>query len=111
MLSRFENLLEPTEVVPSEPPTADLDRFYWHFARQARWLIVALFFTGLLVAALDTTIPVFIGRVVSLISTVKPDMLFALAGWQLLGMAGVLLIARPLTLLLQSSPTKSLIPA
>jgi ATP-binding cassette, subfamily B, multidrug efflux pump len=109
MLSRFENLLEPTEVAPSEPPTAGLGRFYWHFARQARWLIVALFFTGLLVAALDTTIPVFIGRVVSLTSTLKPDKLFAVAGWQLLGMGCVLLIARPLALLLQYIVTNQII--
>jgi ATP-binding cassette, subfamily B, multidrug efflux pump len=109
MLSRFENLLEPTGVAPSEPPTAGLGRFYWHFARQARWLIVALFFTGLLVAALDTTIPVFVGRVVSLTSTLKPDKLFAAAGWQLLGMAGVLLIARPLALLSQYLVTNQII--
>ncbi len=109
MLRRFESLLQPTQVPPSEPPTSGLGRFYWHFARQARWLIIALFVTGLLVAALDTTIPVFIGRVVSLVSTQKPETIFAVAGWQLIGMGCVLLIARPLALLSQYIVTNQII--
>ena len=50
---------------------AGLLRFYWHFIRQARWLIAALFLVGGLIAVLDAAIPAFIGRVVSLVSTAR----------------------------------------
>ena len=109
MLARFERLLQPTAPQAPEPPTSGLAHFYWHFARQVRWLIVALFCTGLLVAMLDATIPVFIGRVVSLVSTRTPQTLFATAGWQLVGMGAVLLIARPLALLSQYIVTNQII--
>ena len=60
----FESLLEPTGPPPGPPP-AGLGAFYWHHARQARGLVVALFVAGFAVAVLDTLIPVFIGRVVT----------------------------------------------
>jgi len=105
MFRFFENLLKPTEISPERPPpvlgeTRGLLRFYWHFARQLRGLIAALFAAGLLVALLDSTIPVFIGRVVTLVSTTAPAALLAGHWPQLLGMAAVLLIARPAALLL-----------
>ena len=46
-----------------------LSRFYWHFIRQERWLVVALFVVGGLVAMLDLALPTFIGRVVALVSS------------------------------------------
>src|SRR5258708_36998353 len=68
MLRRFEALLDPTGPEPNPPPTAGLVRFYWHYIRQARWLSVALYIVGGLIAIVDTTIPTFIGRVVGLVS-------------------------------------------
>ncbi|MEO9188982.1 MAG: ABC transporter ATP-binding protein [Acetobacteraceae bacterium] len=109
MLHRFETLLDPTARSPAEPPTDGLVRFYWHFARQVRWLIIALFATGLLVAALDTTIPLFIGRVVGLVSTRTPDALLAAAGGQFALMALVLLVCRPAALLAQNVVTNQII--
>ena len=64
----FESLLEPTAVPTGTAPPAGLGAFYWHYARQARHLVAALFVAGFIVAILDTTIPVFIGRVVTLVS-------------------------------------------
>ncbi len=109
MLRRLEALLEPTAATPEEPPTSGLVRFYWHFARQALRPLAALFAAGLVVALLDTTIPVFIGRVVALVSTHRPDTLLRDAGTQLAGMAAVLLIARPLALLAQNAVTNQII--
>jgi ATP-binding cassette subfamily B multidrug efflux pump len=102
----FEHLLAPTALPPDGPPpsvdsAAALSRFYWHFVRQTPGLIVALFVTGLAVALLDTTIPVFIGRVTALVTTEAPASLFHDAGGQLLGMAVVLLLLRPAALLAQ----------
>jgi ATP-binding cassette subfamily B multidrug efflux pump len=109
MFQWFESRLDPTGVTPTEPPTDGLGRFYWHFARQVRWIIVALFATGLAVAVLDITIPIFIGRVVTLVSGHHPQRLFAEAGWQLAGMALILLVARPIALLAQNLVTNQII--
>ena len=99
MLRRFEALLEPTAALPEPPPVAGLWRFYWHFIRQARWLAVALFGFGGLIAVLDTMIPTFIGRIVGLVSTYPPETLVRDTWPQLLMMAIVLGLVRPLTFL------------
>ena len=95
MLRRLEHLLEPTARTPTPPPNAGLSRFYWHFVRQERWLVVALFAVGGLVAVLDLALPTFIGRVVALVSSHAPGTLLRDAWPQLVLMAAVLLIARP----------------
>ena len=96
MFRRIEALLDPTGPQPDPPPAAGLARFYWHYIKQARWAAVALFAVGGLIAVLDTTIPAFIGRVVGLVSTHPPETLFRDAWPQLLGMALVLGLIRPL---------------
>jgi len=98
----FELLLEPTAPPPRVPPVSGLPAFYWHFARQARWLIVAMFAAGFAVALLDSAIPVFIGRVVTLLSTETPSTLLSHAWPQLAGIAAVMLIVRPAVIATQS---------
>src|SRR5215468_8540015 len=107
----FETLLEPTALPPEAPPPAGLGAFYWHYARQARWLVVALFCAGFLVAALDSMIPVFIGRVVTLVSSHEPGSLLRDTWPMLLGMAAVLLLVRPGALFLQALITNQAIAA
>jgi ATP-binding cassette subfamily B multidrug efflux pump len=109
MLHWFERLLDPTGVAPSEPPTESLPRFYWHFIRQTRWLVVALFATGLIVALLDLTVPLFIGRVVTIVSRYRPERLFLEAGRQLAWMALVFLVVRPAAMLAQYIVTNQII--
>jgi ATP-binding cassette, subfamily B, multidrug efflux pump len=107
MLRRAEALLDPTARQPEVPPTpasspgasSGLWAFYWHFIRQGRWLVVALFIFGGLIAMLDVTIPAFIGRVVGLVSTHAPANFLRDTWPQLLTMAGVLLLLRPLVFL------------
>ena len=83
---------------PGAPPPGLL-AFYWHFARQTKGWYALMFVTSLAVALIDTVIPVFIGKLVSLMETA--DRHAALAReWPLLaGMVGLVLIARPLVLL------------
>jgi len=95
MFRRFEKLLNPTEPPAHPEPPAGLLAFFWHFARQARWLFVTLFVIELFVALLDAAVPWFIGRVVTFVSEIPPER-FLQDTWHLLaGMAVVLLIARP----------------
>ena len=105
----FESLLLPTAVSPDGAPPTGLLAFYWHYARQARGLLAALFCAGFLVAVLDSLIPVFIGRVVTLVSTHSPETLLAEAGPQLIGMALVMLLLRPAALCLQNLITNQAI--
>ena len=106
MFQWFENLLRPTEMAPDAPPPVlggrqGLARFYLHFVAQARGLLVALFCAGLLVALLDVTIPVMIGRVVELVGHTTPAEIFTGYWHELVGMAVVLLVLRPAALLLR----------
>jgi ATP-binding cassette subfamily B multidrug efflux pump len=109
MLRWFERLFDPTARTPTEPPSEGLIRFYWHYLRQVRGLIVALFLTGLAVAILDVTIPLFIGRVVTLVATYSPSRLLPAAGPKLLAMALVFLLVRPTALLAQFIVTNQII--
>jgi ATP-binding cassette subfamily B multidrug efflux pump len=102
MFALFERLLPPT-LNPEHPePPAGLVAFYWHFARQARGLFAGLFAAGFALALLDSLIPVFMGRIVTLITAAAPDDLFARFGPTLAGMAAVLLVLRPLALTAQN---------
>ncbi|HWZ69502.1 MAG TPA: ABC transporter ATP-binding protein [Stellaceae bacterium] len=105
----FEGLIEPTAIPPQGTPPAGLAAFYWHYARQARGLVAALFVAGFIVALIDTTIPVFVGRVITLVSNHKPGSLLRDSWPPLLGMAVVVLVARPLAMLLQNMITNQAI--
>jgi ATP-binding cassette, subfamily B, multidrug efflux pump len=96
MFRQIESLIDPTGPEPEQPPIAGLLRFYWHFIRQVRWVAVALFFVGGVLAILDTMIPTFIGRIVGLVSKYTPDTLFHEAWPVLLFMALIMGAARPL---------------
>jgi len=99
MLRRFEALLDPTAGTPAPPPSAGLVRFYWFYISQVTGLTAALLVFGGLTAILDMMIPAFIGRVVGLVSSHAPQTLFRDCGPTLLGMAAVLLVVRPLSLI------------
>src|SRR5437867_1025759 len=70
MFSLFERLLRPTESPEQAVPPPSFVAFFWHFARQAKGLFAALFAAGLVVALLDSSVPVFMGRIVTLITSV-----------------------------------------
>jgi ATP-binding cassette subfamily B multidrug efflux pump len=95
MFRLFEGALNPTGEPARPEPPAGLVAFYWHFARQAKGLFAALFGTGLLVALLDSMIPVFMGRVVTLVTASEPARLWEESWRVLIGMAAVLLFVRP----------------
>ncbi len=109
MFRWFESILRPTAPPPSGEPPAKLTAFYWHFIRQSRGLVAALFAVGMLTALIDSSIPYFLGRVVSLVTHYQPAALWAAAKWRLLGMAAVVLLLRPFGLLLLNLVTNQAI--
>src|SRR5690348_4751909 len=102
MFRLFENSLNPTGKPAETEPPASLVAFYWHFARQAKGLFVALFVTGFIVAVLDSAIPAFMGRVVTLITSSSPATLWNDHWLLFAGMAAVLLLLRPLAMMAQN---------
>ncbi len=101
MFAFFESRLRPTELPPGEPPPGLL-AFYWHFIRQSRGLYAAMLLTGLAVALVDTLIPVFIGRLVTLMQSADRAGAFHSALPGLLVMGAAVLFGRPLSHLADS---------
>jgi len=56
MFALFEKLLRPTDTPEHPEPPAGLLAFFWHFARQAKWLFVALFVIEMFVALTDSAV-------------------------------------------------------
>jgi ATP-binding cassette subfamily B multidrug efflux pump len=102
MFALFERLLRPIVAPDGPEPPAGLTAFYWHFARQAKPLFAALFVAGFCVALLDTLIPIFVGRIVTLVTSDAPQTLFANHWPMLLGMALLLLFVRPAAIATQN---------
>src|ERR1700681_4108040 len=111
MFALFERLLRPTDAPEHPEPPAGLLAFFWHFARQAKWLFVALFVIEMLVALTDSAVPWFMGRIVTLVTTVPHDRFLAVTWPMLAGMALVVLVARPFIALLRYLITNQAIAA
>jgi ATP-binding cassette, subfamily B, multidrug efflux pump len=101
MFNFFETRIRPT-ARPGTAPPAGLLAFYWHYARQARGLFAAMFVSGLVVALIDTVIPVFIGKLVRLMQATDRAAALADAMPMLVGMGLLILIGRPMALMADS---------
>ncbi len=101
LFSFFEQRIRPTAAHAETPPPGLL-AFFWHFVRQTKGLFIAMFATGLAVALIDTLIPVFIGRLVSLMESSDRAAALAEATPKLIAMAVLVLVGRPLALLADS---------
>jgi len=99
MFRRFETAIDPTEEPERPQPPPGLTAFYWHFGRQVKGLLAALFVIELFVALLDTAVPWFMGRIVTFVSKVPPDLFLAETWPWLVGMAITVLVARPAIIL------------
>src|ERR1700756_2669604 len=111
MFALFERLLRPTDTPEHPEPPGGLIAFFWHFARQAKWLFVALFVIEMLTALTDSAVPWFMGRIVTLVTTVPPDRFLGVTWPMLAGMALVVLVARPSVALLRYLITNQAIAA
>ena len=92
----------PPATVERDGPPPGLMSFYLHFVRQSPRLYVAMFVFGATVALLDTVIPLFIGKLVGLMTTPEPRAAVMAQAPLLLIMTALVLIARPLAILADS---------
>jgi ATP-binding cassette, subfamily B, multidrug efflux pump len=95
MFSFFERWVKIIHVPQQSEPPEGLIAFYWHFARQTKGVFIALFVAGFAVALLNVMIPVFIGKVVTLVTHSDPSHLITDTWPILFGMGAILLVARP----------------
>jgi ATP-binding cassette, subfamily B, multidrug efflux pump len=95
----FHSNLRATARPKAGAPPSGLLQFYWHFVRQTKGWYAAMFAASLVVALLDTVIPLFIGRLVSLMEAVDRQAALAREWPMLLAMVALVLVVRPAALL------------
>ncbi|MFV3304325.1 ABC transporter ATP-binding protein [Pseudomonas sp. NY15181] len=93
---RFERLIDPFRDVPERMPPSDVIRFYVYYLRQVWPVFLALLFVGLIVALIEVALFSYLGRIVDLAQGSAPADFFSLHGRELIWMAVVALILRPL---------------
>jgi len=94
----FESLIdifaEPGEAMPPR----GVWRFYWHYLRQVREILLAICVLGFFVALVEVALFDFLGRLVDLAKEAPAAGFFAHHGHELAWMAFVALVARPILL-------------
>jgi ATP-binding cassette, subfamily B, multidrug efflux pump len=101
MYKFFDSFVNGLRQPPNNPPPSNLLGFYWYFASQVKWVLLALIISSIAVALLETTIPLFIGQLVGILSTTPKDQLLEKAWPTLAFMAFVIAIVRPASQILQ----------
>jgi ATP-binding cassette, subfamily B, multidrug efflux pump len=99
MFGYLESRIRGTASAGLGAPPPGLLAFYWHFARQTKGWYALMFVTSLAVALVDTVIPLFIGRLVSLMEAADRQAAIAREWPWLAGMALLVMLVRPLLML------------
>mgnify|MGYP000055279366 CR=1 FL=1 len=98
ILSLFENWVDPFRPRDKiQPPRSTLG-FIWFYIGQARWPFVAMLILGGISAAIEAALFWFVGRLVDILSTIKPGVgwsgLLADHGGEIFGMLALIGIVR-----------------
>ncbi|MCX5495201.1 ABC transporter ATP-binding protein [Kaistia dalseonensis] len=109
MLRYFEHLIDPFIAEEDDPPTG-LIAFYRHFLQPVWPFVAALMAAGLLVSLAEVAIYSYVGRLVDMMSKGQPAGFFAEHGWQLAGMALVVIVLRPLVNAIQTILSNQTLP-
>ena len=96
MFAVFERLIDPFRAHDESMPPPTVLAYYWRYCRQIWPLIFALAVIGLIVSTLEAAILSFSGTLIDLLRDTPPAEAFSRHGATLLGMAALVLIARPL---------------
>src|SRR5437667_1418176 len=99
VLKLFQSNIRGTASPGPGAPPQGLLAFYWHFVSQTKGWYAAMFAASLAVALLDTVIPLFIGKLVSLMEASDRQAARTREWPMLAGMVGLVLIVRPLAIL------------
>jgi len=94
----FESLIDVFAEPGDATPPNGVWRFYWHYLRQVRGILAGICVLGFFVALVEVALFDFLGRLVDLAKDVPAADFFTVHGRELLWMAFVALIARPVLL-------------
>jgi len=89
----------PGEVTPPSGPPGTLWAFYRHFLKQHPRVYGGMLAASLAVALLDMIVPLFIGRLVGIMTAPDPKVALAEGATVLLLFAALFLVARPIAIL------------
>ena len=102
MFGWFEKRLDPYPEADIGSPPTGLVAFIWYYSRDAApWLIVMAVLTAIISVG-EVLLFGFLGSVVDWLASSDPEGFLAREGWRLAGMAALVLIVLPLTVLIDS---------
>jgi ATP-binding cassette subfamily B multidrug efflux pump len=96
----FENLIDVFDRPDQGAPPDRLVRFYAHYLHRGRWVLAAMFVVGFAVALVEVALFGFLGKLVDLAKSEQAAGFFDRHGPELLGMAAVAVVLRPLLMAL-----------
>ena len=97
MLGWFETRIDPFPAGEISQPPDRLVAFFWHYLKPVAWAFGLLTVTTLALASLEVLVMAFVGRVVDMMKgATSPTTFFSDHAAELLLMAGLTLIVRPL---------------
>ena len=105
MLNWFARLSDPFVEAPVERPPDTMVAFYRYFLRPVRGLLLAIVAVSFVGALAEMALFVFLGLIVDWATVTPPAEFFPKYGWLLAGMAVVVLVVRPLSVLLSRGLT------
>jgi len=92
--NRVERFVDPFEDTDRDVLPQNAWQFIAYFARQARWPFIALLIVGGLVGAVDAALYWAVGWLIDILDNSTPETLLREHGWQLAGLAFLLLVVR-----------------
>ncbi|TLX62802.1 multidrug ABC transporter ATP-binding protein [Stutzerimonas nosocomialis] len=96
LFRRFENLIDPFKEAPATLPPHGIFRFYLHYLMQVWPLLVALLTVGFFVTLIEVALFSFIGQLIDMVQATPSAEFFEQNANQLIWMAVVALLLRPL---------------
>jgi ATP-binding cassette subfamily B multidrug efflux pump len=97
MFSWFESRIDPFRPASLEQPPASWLQFFWHYVRQVWPAFVAVLVFGFLGGVIEVALFAFLGELVDLARTAaSPADFFAQHGTQMIWMAVITLVLRPI---------------
>lgn len=91
----FETRIDPFKPAAEGTPPAALWRFYWHYLKQARGVLLWTCVLGFFVALVEVSLFSFVGRIIDLAQGLPARDFLSLHGRELIWMAVVVLLIRP----------------
>ena len=101
LFKRFEDLIDPFKEVPDEMPPKKILPFYWHYLKQVKVAMLCLFIVGFFASIIEVAFFSFLGKIADYIQTSpSPTHFFSDHRYELIWMAAVILLLRPIFFLL-----------